>query len=135
MCWLPRLLAGLPLRGTLGRRGERLAAKRLKAQGYRILGTNLRWPVGEIDVLAEAPDGRTIVVVEVKTGTGGSGELRPEVHVNAAKERKLAALASHAARRYGWSDRPIRFDVMGIDLPDRGEPTVRHHVGAFQSRF
>jgi hypothetical protein len=32
------------------------------------------------------------------------------------------------------TDRPIRFDVIGVDLVKGGEPRVRHHVGAFESR-
>lgn len=135
MSWLRGWIDRLPMRGTLGRRGERVAERYLRGQKYRILARNLRLPMGEIDLLAEAPDGRTVVVVEVKSGSGANGELRPEVHVNEAKERKLAALASHIARRYGWADRPIRFDVIGIDLPGHGEPRVRHHAGAFESRF
>src|SRR5688572_661768 len=87
---------------SLGARGERVAARLLRREGYRVLARNLRSRLGEVDILAEAPDGHTIVIVEVKAGTGAAAALRPEVHVNAAKQRKLAALASNLARRYGW---------------------------------
>ncbi len=134
MGWLLRLLDRLPSRGTLGQRGERIAARHLRKQRYTILAKNLRLPMGEIDLLAEAPDGRTIVIVEVKSGSGEHSAPLPETHVNAAKERKLTALASHLVRHYGWVDRPVRFDVIGIDISGRGDPRVRHHVGAFESR-
>ncbi len=71
----------------VGRRGERLAARRLKCTGYRILARNLRNCCGEIDLLAEASDRHTIVIVEVKSGTGGT--IRPEVHVNRAKHAQV----------------------------------------------
>ncbi|MEX0653346.1 MAG: YraN family protein [Phycisphaeraceae bacterium] len=129
--WL-RGLAERDPRRSLGGRGERVAAKHLKRQGYRVVARNLRCKVGEIDLLAEAPDGRTVVVVEVKAGRGGP--LPPEVRVGAAKQRKLVSLAVQLVRRHRLHRRPIRFDVIGVDLPARGKPVVRHHVGAFEAR-
>lgn len=117
--------------GGIGQRGERWAARHLKRQGYRILARNLRNKWGEIDILAEASGGRTVVIVEVKAGTGGP--LPPEVHVNRAKQRKLTQLAAGLARRHGFTQRPIRFDVIAVEFPPSGKPVVRHHLGAFQS--
>ena len=118
-----------------GRRGERVAARHLKRAGYRILGRNVRLRQGEIDLLAEAPDRRTIVIVEVKSGA--SDAVAPEHHVNAAKQRKLTALAAELARRRRFSARPMRFDVVAVVLPphDRKREVVRHHVGAFEARM
>jgi putative endonuclease len=116
-------------------RGERVAEAHLKKSGYRILARNLRNAHGEIDLLAEAADRRTIVVVEVKSSIPGShpGNPRPEVRVGIHKQRKLAALAMQMVRRYKLQDRPVRFDVIGVDLVEKGEPVVRHHVAAFES--
>lgn len=129
--FLRRLLESITGRPPLGARGERLAAKHLRRSGYRVLKRNLRNRFGEIDVIALDPDRRTVVIVEVKTGS--DGPLAPEVHVTHEKQRKLVGLAAQCARRYRLTDRPIRFDVIGVDLPDHGEPTIRHHVGAFES--
>ena len=114
--------------------GERLAVRHLRRQRYRILARNLRSRLGEIDIVAQAPDRLTLVVVEVKATKSGSSDSPPEVHVNEQKQRKLTALACQFARRCGMTDRPIRFDVVGVDLagPDGG-PVIRHHVGAFES--
>jgi len=114
-----------------GRRGEKLAVGHLKKQGYKILDTNLRTRMGEVDVLAQAPDGRTIVMVEVKTGSGGP--ISPETRVGKDKQRKLAALAGLIARKRNLTGRPIRFDIIGVDLPTKGKPTIRHHRCAFES--
>ncbi len=139
---------GLRARGTAagaahlatGRLGERQAARHLRRAGYQLLGRNLSSPLGEIDLLAVDPDGRTVVVVEVKSrrlddAGRGADALRPEVHVNQAKRHKLAALAVGELRRRKLTDRPVRFDVIGVDLPPggRGRAVVRHHVGAFAS--
>ncbi len=117
-------------------RGEALAAKHLKKNGYRILARNLRNAAGEIDILAEAPDRRTIVVVEVKSSIPGSKETnpRPETRVNLHKQRQLTALAVQMARRYKLENRPIRFDVVGVDMHADGRVEIRHHENAFESK-
>lgn len=55
----------LAARRRIGRRGETLACRLLRAKGYVILGRNLRLNHGEIDILAR--DGMDLVLVEVKT--------------------------------------------------------------------
>lgn len=128
------LVAALRRPRSTGGLGEDAAAAHLQRQGYRILARNVKNRTGELDVVAEAPDGRTIVFVEVKAGTAPGGVYRPELHVNAAKRRKLVALATQFARRHRFTDRPLRFDVIGVDLPPSGDPVIRHHLGAFESR-
>jgi len=119
-----------------GPRGERAAAKHLKRRGYRILARNLRSRLGEVDLLAEAPDGRTIVVVEVKAGIGRDA-YAAEARVGPDKQRKLVALAAQLARRHGLEDRPIRFDVIGVGLDPAGRapPAIRHYEAAFESHL
>jgi len=123
----------------LGNRGERVAAGYLKRAGYRVLGRNLRNRFGEVDILAEAPDRQTIVVIEVKSGihphreASIRSELAPEVRVGRRKRRRLVALAGQMARRYHLTQRPIRFDIMGVDMPPNEPPIVRHHLAAFES--
>jgi len=120
-----------------GPRAETIAAEFLEARGYRVIARNLKTRYGEVDLLAEAPGGRVLVIVEVKSREfeGASDPYRrPEDRVNRRKQRRLATLACQLARRYRFTGRPIRFDVIGVDLPAhpaRGEPIVRHHPGAF----
>jgi len=123
----------------IGARGERVAVKHLKRQGYRILGRNLKTRFGEVDILAQAPDERTIVVVEVKASAHNlqnkptQRAFLPEMHVNSTKQKKLIRLASQLIKRYRLTQRPIRFDVIGVDLPKSAQPIVRHYTGAFES--
>lgn len=114
-----------------GRRGESLAAEHLKRSGYRVLARNLRNRFGEIDLLARAPDG-TVIVAEVKTAEAGSA--MPELRVDAAKQRRLAALAAQAARRHKLTGERLRFDVLAVTLAG-DDPTVRHIQGAFESPY
>lgn len=130
------LLAGSPRarRGshhTLGASGERVAARYLRKRGYRVLARNLRVPAGEADLICAAPDRRTIVLVEVKTRrpTPGRGR-RPEMQVGPAKQHRLRAIIRSVASTNGWSDRPLRIDIIAIDWPAQGSPTVRHFIAA-----
>ncbi|MEM7626167.1 MAG: YraN family protein [Planctomycetota bacterium] len=115
-----------------GRAGERVAAKFLKKQGYRVLARNVRSRHGELDLVVLAPDG-TMVAVEVKAGAANPA-FPPELHVTPAKQRKIIALTAQLARRHRLTHRLWRFDVVGVEFPETGEPTVRHHPGAFASR-
>ena len=131
--WGYRLGVWWRWRRSLGGRGERTAARHLKATGYRILARNLRTRFGEIDLIAQDTSTGCIVVVEVKTGS--SEDPPPEVHLNHRKQKKLGALALALVRRYGLDDQLIRFDLVAIVWPAdcRRPARVTHHVAAFES--
>ncbi len=119
----------------LGQQGERAAARHLRRRGYRILGMNVRSRLGEIDILAVHRASRTVCVVEVKTTV--SDDPPPEVHVNAAKQRKLTLLADQLVKRYRLQDRVIRFDVVGVVWPtgEKQPRRITHHEGAFEAQW
>ncbi|MBN8644965.1 MAG: YraN family protein [Planctomycetes bacterium] len=133
--WLSWLWWGDAKEATLGRRGERAAAAHLKMHGYRLLRRNLRLRPGEVDLLMLAPDGRTLVIVEVKTkAVAPSSETRPapppEASVHAHKRDKLLQLRASLSRSRRYRGMPIRIDVVGVDWAERGEPMIRHHPDA-----
>lgn len=121
-------------RDPLGPMGERAAMRHLRAKGYRKLGANVRTGVGEIDLIALAPDRRTIVFVEVKAKRVASdferGAPPPEASVHAKKRGKLRLLANQVARERGWTDRPLRIDVVAVDAHEGGRKTIRHYENA-----
>lgn len=122
----------------LGAEGEAEAARHLRGLGYRVLRKNLRTRAGEVDLLCETPDGRTLVVVEVKTRAAGSGargpSSPPERNVGAEKRARLVAMARSITRSGRWRGRPVRIDVVAIEVGgSRGEPVVRHHVDAVRA--
>ena len=95
-----------------GKKSERLAAEFLKRTGYRILETNYRSKMGEIDIIAM--EKHTIVFVEVKarkTSRFGS----PKGAVTPAKQRKISMAALDYLKRSGQSGASARFDVVAID--------------------
>jgi putative endonuclease len=115
--------------GSLGRRGERAAARHLRRRGYRVLGRNVRLPGGEVDLVALAPDRRTVVVVEVKTRAADSA-IPAEESVTGAKRRKLLDLTERLIARNAWTDRPVRIDVVAVAWRRRGRPSIRHFEDA-----
>lgn len=117
----------------LGRAGERLAARYLKRHGYRVLLRNHTTRVGEADIVCCGPDGRTIVVVEVKTRArvrGDTSSPPPEASITAHKRRKLLQVARVLRSERGWEDRPLRIDVIAIDWPPSGRAEIRHFESA-----
>ncbi|MBN1347278.1 MAG: YraN family protein [Phycisphaerae bacterium] len=115
--------------GQIGRKGEKLARRHLKRQGYRILAKNYRCPAGEIDVIAL--DGRTIAFVEVKTRQG-QAQADPEDTVTASKRRKLYQVARYWLAQRRADNYGCRFDVVAVTLQDEGKPLIRHTPGAFE---
>lgn len=120
---------------TTGRAGERLAVRHLRGQHYRVIGRNVRLRVGEADIVCEAPDRRTIVIVEVKARVRRADQpaagtrILPEENVGTHKQHKLRQVAESLARLNGWQDRPIRIDVIAVEFDaesPRAKPTLRH---------
>ena len=119
---------------TPGEQGERFAEKHLKKQGFKTVARNLRSRIGEIDLLMLGPDGRSLVFVEVKTARADrSSTIPPELRVGKQKQRKIASLAARLIAKHELTGRPIRFDIVGVDLHDDREPDIRHYAGAFES--
>lgn len=117
-----------------GEQGERLAEKHLKHQGYKTIARNLRSRLGEIDLFMLGPDGRTLVFVEVKTARADRrSKVPPELRVGPQKQRKIVALATRLITKHKLTDRPVRFDIIGVDLHDNSPPEIRHYVAAFES--
>jgi len=95
-----------------GSQSERLAAEYLKRKGYRIVETNYRSPVGEIDIIAREKG--TLVFVEVKARRSNRFGS-PKGAVTAAKQRKISMAALDYLKRSGLDDARARFDVVAID--------------------
>ncbi|HRP61669.1 MAG TPA: YraN family protein [Phycisphaerales bacterium] len=119
--------------GTIGVRGERLAADWLTTRGYTILHRNLVIGRDEIDLLALAPDRQTIVLVEVKTRSGR--HVSPETAVNRSKQFRIMRAASKLQRFQQYRNAPLRLDVIAIIWQGQQEPELKHYEGAFESSF
>ena len=115
-------------RDQLGAQGEKLAARHLRRNGYRIVARNFRCPLGEIDLIALGRG--ELCFVEVKTRQSDAYES-PEVNVTAAKRRRIRRIAQYYLDRKGIDDVNVRFDVVAIVTGAEGEPKIDHYEGAF----
>jgi putative endonuclease len=115
---------------ALGERGERLAARWLRRRGYRILHRNYAIGRDEADLVAVDPDGRTLVIVEVKTRASAAGP-GPEAGLTPAKRRCLLRLAARLRARPAYRGHPVRLDAVAIVWPPDGAPEIRHYLSAF----
>jgi putative endonuclease len=118
-----------------GRAGEQYAAKALENAGMRLLASNFRSPVGEVDLIAL--NGDTLVFVEVKTwAKRGIADL--EYGISYEKQRRIIETAKYfLAVHREYNEMSIRFDVVFIEkiplsseIPQTG-PRIRYLVSAF----
>ena len=96
----------------LGRVGEQKAVDFLKKKGYKILETNYKTHVGEIDIIAE--DNGTLVFVEVKTRLNDDFG-QPSEAVTIKKQTKYYKVATEYLARQNKTDSLCRFDVIEIE--------------------
>ncbi|MFA5356711.1 MAG: YraN family protein [Candidatus Omnitrophota bacterium] len=95
----------------LGGKGEQAAASLLKENGYKILFTNYKTRLGEIDIIAE--DRGTICFIEVKARSSdrfGS----PSEAVSLLKQRKISEAALLFLKERKLLDKRARFDVVSV---------------------
>jgi putative endonuclease len=118
------------LRKLFGDRGERLAVRHLKRQGYRILARQSRNRIGEIDIIAR--DGEWLVFVEVKTRASGQAG-HPAEAVTFAKQKQLTRAALAWLKRRRLLDCRARFDVIAIRWEPGRPPVLDHYRHAFEA--
>ena len=106
---------------AVGERGELLAAEFIERQGFKIVMTNFKVPVGrnskgvqvtgEIDIIALEAD--TLCFIEVKTRR--SEEFAgPLANVNLRKQRQIARTARVYKRMFGLTQMQHRFDAVAV---------------------
>jgi len=109
----------------LGRLAETLCVADLTLRGYRVLARRLRYPVGEIDIVARR--GRTLAVIEVKARRDIADAAAA---VNSKQRRRIARAAEWLrTERPALAQLQPRFDVMLV-APWRWP---RHVCDAWQS--
>ena len=97
-----------------GQQFEMLACQYLQRQGLLLLGQNLSFRFGELDLVMQQAD--TLVLVEVKyrqSAAYGSAAAT----VTPGKQHKLRLAAQAYIQQTRWQG-PVRFDVVAIS----GEP-------------
>ena len=105
-------------KNTIGRLGERMALQFLKKRGYKIVDSNFRTDLGEVDIVAY--DKEVLVFIEVKTRSVNC-LVDPEASVGQRKRRKLRQLADLYTKIFQLEDVDYRIDVVSIVLDKRGD--------------
>jgi putative endonuclease len=115
---------------ALGRRGEQLAAKHLRAKRYKVLYRNFRAPRGgEVDLVCRDKTTNDLVFVEVKTRrTRDFGD--PAHAVNLAKQQLVARGALAWLRMLDNPAIRFRFDIVEVVIDHTG-PTLKVIQNAF----
>ncbi len=114
----------------IGANGEKIAAKHLKKQGYKIVAKNFRSSHGEIDIIAKDKD--FLVFVEVKSRKNCEENFKnyglPAEAVNKTKQQHIIFTAQIFLQRHP-TDKALRFDVIEVYLGD--EIKINHIEDAF----
>ena len=109
-----------------GKRSEIVAANYLKKKKYKILETNYKNDIGEIDIIAKDKD--YIVFVEVKARMSEAFG-HPFEAIDEEKQRKIHAVASIYLvkhKKYGTKCRFDAISILGLENPE-----ITHIVDAF----
>ena len=117
-------------RQTLGQSGEQLAAAYVRARGYTIVQTNVRFPVGEIDLIAR--QGEVLCFIEVRSASSAAWG-GPLATVTYPKQQRLIHAAQWYLKRLRTLPPQIRFDVIAITWRAGGTPSFELIQGAFDA--
>jgi putative endonuclease len=115
---------------ALGRRGEDLAHRFLRRQGYTIVARNYRLAAGDAEADLIAWEGDTLVIVEVKARSG-EDHGPPERAMGEEKRDHLRRVARAYARKTDTPWERVRFDLVTVVLAD--QPRLQLVRNAFSS--
>ena len=135
LAWCYRRNNSKPLKrlakDKLGKEGEKRAAKFLKSKGYKIVARNVRFSIGEIDIIVQIE--KTIIFIEVKTRQSAE-YCHPREVVDKKKRQKIKQMAMQYYRnkKYSKMGFAIRFDIITLIWPEGEEPKIEHFIDAFR---
>jgi|APSaa5957512622_1039677.scaffolds.fasta_scaffold179929_1 putative endonuclease len=104
-------IKGTDNRKQFGKQGEIQSISYLKKQGFKILETNYRIRMAEIDIIARDKD--TICFIEVKTRRNTRKGL-PREAVTWTKQNKIIQAALTYIQKAGLAESKARFDVIEV---------------------
>lgn len=109
-----------------GQSGETIAKQYLISKNYKILETNYKNKIGEIDIIAM--DGDILTFVEVKTRTSYSYGYAFEA-VGFRKQRKIINTSMVYIKYKNLQDIQLRYDIIEVYMIKNME--INHLVNAF----
>jgi len=114
---------------ALGRRGEDLAHRLLRKNGYVVVARNYRLAAGDAEADVIAWDGQTLAFVEVKSRRNEDFGP-PERAIDSRKRTHLTRVAREYTRKSGTPWEKIRFDLVTVVFS--GEPRLELYKDAWQ---
>jgi putative endonuclease len=111
----------------LGCKGETAAVSFLKMNGFKIICTDYRTKLGQIDIIAK--ENNTVCFIEVKTRTS-SRFGSPDEAILAFKQKKISESALIFLKNNKLLESPARFDVVSVSYIDN-KPQVELIRDAF----
>ena len=119
-----------PIRVERGRAGERLARQLLEREGFQIEAANVRFPVGEIDLVAR--EGATLCFVEVRSSRSEKfgGAISS---ITDRKRHHLIRAAQWYLKRLRDVPDAVRFDVVVIEQEGDEAPRLELIRSAFDA--
>lgn len=115
----------------LGKKGEEVALRFLRKNGYRVIERNYVCKMGEVDIIAREKD--TLVFIEVKTRTS-TVFGPPQLAVTPSKQMQLSKAAWSFLKEKRIEDVKARFDVVAILIQPNGEE-IELIRNAFDSKW
>lgn len=110
----------------LGKKGEELAVKHLRENGYLIKETNYRFKKDELDIVVEK-DG-LLIIVEVKTRVNAYFG-RPEEFVTPGKQKRIINCANQYVVERDIH-KEVRFDIIAVVINAK-QKSLNHIENAF----
>ncbi|MBN1378562.1 MAG: YraN family protein [Gammaproteobacteria bacterium] len=110
----------------IGQQAEDFARHHLEQHGLKLIESNFRCRLGEIDLIMR--DDKTLVFVEVRYRKnrefGG-----PVVSISTAKQQKLRTAAKIYLQQHPLdAKKPVRFDVVGILGTDHSVEWIKNAI-------
>jgi putative endonuclease len=112
-------------RKETGDLGEQLALNYLKKKGYRILETNYRCQMGEIDIVAMHK--KCLVLVEVRTKTNPEFGT-PEESITKTKALHMERTAEFYRQQHPKAPPDWRIDLVAIEMQPSGQLLRLQHL-------
>ena len=115
---------------ALGRLGEEAAVRFLREEGWRILGRNVRYGRGEVDIIAASDE--VVAFVEVKTRSC-LDHGHPLEAITRSKRREIARVARGWIQgQAGLGGKLFRFDAISVMWSNRHPPEITHVPDAWR---
>ncbi|MCK5076086.1 MAG: YraN family protein [Calditrichia bacterium] len=110
--------------------GEAVALDFLLKKEYNLIIKNYQYSkIGEIDIILETPDQKTVVFVEVKAGSPiPYGPL--EYWITPRKQKTIYKIAEAFIQNYQIEGKDFRFDAMIIE-GNKSNYKIKHMENAF----